>query len=71
MKLSDDQKNFVKWVGVLAPIYIVFYQMVHLMRTRSLAWDDLLIHLLMTLALLVLGLLFFPLWDYFSGKKKQ
>lgn len=71
MKLSGDQKNFVKWVGIFAPIYIIFYQMFHWMRERSFAWDTLLKQVLMALALLVLGILVFALADRFSGKKDQ
>ena len=71
MKLSDDQKAFVKWVGILAPIYIIFYQMFHWMRNRAFAWEDLLTQALMALALLVLGVLFFAVADRLSGKKKS
>ena len=71
MKLSDDQKAFVKWVGILAPIYIIFYQMFHWMRNRAFAWDTLLKQVLMMLALLVLGVLFFALADRLTGKKNQ
>ena len=71
MKLSDDQKAFVKWVGILAPIYIIFYQLFHGMRNRAFAWDTLLKQVLMMLALLVLGVLFFALADRLTGKKNQ
>ncbi len=71
MKLSSDQKSFLKWVGIFAPIYMVFYQMAHWMRNRSFAWDDLLTQMLLALALAVLGLLFFALMGYFSGKKNK
>ena len=71
MKLSDDQKAFVKWVGILAPIYIIFYQMYHWMSNRAFAWEDLLTQALMALALLVLGVLFFDVADRLSGKKKS
>ena len=71
MKLSSDQKNFLKWVGIFAPIYMVFYQMAHWLRNRSFAWRDLLVQMLLALALIVLGLLFFALWDYFTGKKNK
>ena len=71
LKLSDDQKSFVKWVGILAPIYIIFFQMFHWMRHRSFAWKDLLTQVLMALALVVLGVLFFALADRLTGNKKQ
>ena len=69
LKLSDDQKSFVKWVGILAPIYIIFFQMFHWMRHRSFAWKDLLTQVIMALALVVLGVLFFALADHLSSKK--
>ena len=71
LKLSDDQKAFVKWVGILAPIYIIFFQMFHWMRNRAFAWKDLLTQVLMALALVVLGVLFFALADRLTGNKKQ
>ena len=71
LKLSDDQKAFVKWVGILAPIYIIFYQMFHWMRNRAFAWGELLKQVVMALALVVLGVLVFALADYFSSKKNR
>jgi hypothetical protein len=71
LKLSDDQKSFVKWVGILAPIYIIFFQMFHWMRHRSFAWKDLLTQAIMALALVMLGVLFFALADRLTGNKKQ
>ena len=71
LKLSDDQKAFVKWVGILAPIYIIFYQMFHWMRNRAFAWGELLKQVVMALALVVLGVFLFALADYFSSKKNR
>ena len=56
MKLSDEQKRFAKSIAFYSLIYPVSMLVVHRIRTGSFDWNDFLV---LVLAALVLGILFF------------
>lgn len=68
MKLSDDQKNIAKAIGIYTLLYPITMLVVHRIRTGAFEWSDFWVSLLTALVLGALGILFFVVGSHIPTK---
>lgn len=68
MKLSKDQKFFLKYFPLLALMYIVFYPLMSWLFKKPMTWEDFLISALTGIAIALVGTLIYVLGAHVPTK---